>query len=119
MPVHLYGRPCEMEVIREIANNYGLKIIEDNAQAIGAFVGAERTGHLGDAAAFSFYPTKNLGALGDAGAVTTDDAALADTVRALGNAHDRQHARHIDAIHVRQSHNQGASQAYLRFYFGI
>lgn len=85
MPVHLYGRPCEMEVIREIADNYGLKIIEDNAQAIGAFVGAERTGHLGDAAAFSFYPTKNLGALGDAGAVTTDDAALADTVRALGN----------------------------------
>lgn len=85
IPVHLYGRPCEMGAIRAVAERYGLKVIEDNAQAIGAFDGAERTGHLGDAAAFSFYPTKNLGALGDAGAVTTDDPVLADTVRALGN----------------------------------
>ncbi len=85
IPVHLYGRPCAMEDIRDIAEHHGLKVIEDNAQAIGAFVGAERTGHLGDAAAFSFYPTKNLGALGNAGAVTTDDAKLADMVRALGN----------------------------------
>ena len=91
MPVHLYGTPCWDETIKELASNYGLKIIEDNAQAIGAksetvgLYGTHSTGGLGDAAGISFYPTKNLGALGDAGIVTTHDKTLADTVRALAN----------------------------------
>ena len=85
MVVHLYGRAAEMEPIREIAARHGLKVIEDAAQAHGAGRGGRRTGSLGDAAGFSFYPGKNLGALGDGGAVTTNDAQLADVVRTLGN----------------------------------
>lgn len=83
--VHLYGRPCYDAAMRDIAARHGLKIIEDNAQAIGASVDGRVTGSLGDAAAFSFYPTKNLGALGDGGAVTTDDDELASVVAALRN----------------------------------
>ncbi|MEX2231094.1 MAG: DegT/DnrJ/EryC1/StrS family aminotransferase [Cyclobacteriaceae bacterium] len=85
MLVHLYGQNAMHPEINSIAVRYRLKIIEDNAQAAGCFAGARRTGSLGDAAAHSFFPTKNLGALGDAGAVTTDDAALASAVRTLGN----------------------------------
>lgn len=85
LTVHLYGLPGYSEKMEHIARNHGLKIIEDNAQGIGASVNGIRTGNMGDAAAFSFYPTKNLGALGDAGAVTTNDPELADAVRALGN----------------------------------
>ncbi|MGM9852314.1 MAG: DegT/DnrJ/EryC1/StrS family aminotransferase [Muribaculaceae bacterium] len=86
LTVHLYGRVCYDEMMESIARRHGLKIVEDNAQAIGAkYQGARMTGSLGDAAAFSFYPTKNIGALGDAGAVTTDDTALAHTIRALRN----------------------------------
>lgn len=91
LTVHLYGRACFDETLAAVAEKYGLLVVEDNAQAIGADAvfasknGRTRTGALGDAAAFSFYPTKNLGALGDAGAVTTDDAALAAAVRALAN----------------------------------
>ena len=85
MTVHLYGRPAYDEVMASVARQHGLLIIEDNAQAIGADVDGTRTGALGDAAAFSFYPTKNVGAIGDAGAVTTNDRALADAVRALSN----------------------------------
>ncbi len=85
MTVHLYGQPAYSAKMRDIARNLGLKIIEDNAQAIGASVDGRFTGSLGDAAAFSFYPTKNIGALGDAGAVTTYDDDLARVVRALGN----------------------------------
>lgn len=87
MPVHLYGRACHDAALVEVAGRHGLIIVEDNAQAIGArsVVDGRRTGALGHAAAFSFYPTKNVGALGDAGAVTTDDAALAQAVRALAN----------------------------------
>lgn len=91
LTVHLYGRPCFDEVLLEAAVKHGLIIIEDNAQAIGADAsvaginGTTRTGSLGLAAAFSFYPTKNIGALGDAGAVTTSDRELADTIRALTN----------------------------------
>ena len=85
MVVHLYGRVCDMKPINEIAKQHGLKVIEDVAQAQGAVYHGVRTGHLGDAAGFSFYPGKNLGALGDAGCVTTDDEALADYVRAMAN----------------------------------
>ena len=85
MIVHLYGRCAYTEKIGRICKAHGLKLIEDNAQAHGCTFGGRRTGSLGDAAGHSFYPGTNLGALGDAGAVTTDDDELADTVRALGN----------------------------------
>lgn len=86
LTVHLYGRPCYDSTLADAARRHNLLIIEDNAQAIGATASDGRpTGCLGDAAAFSFYPTKNIGALGDAGAVTTDDSRLAATVRALAN----------------------------------
>ena len=85
MVVHLYGCVCWNEDLEALAKKYNLKIIEDNAQAVGATYKGKRTGNLGDAAGFSFYPGKNLGALGDSGAVTTNDAALAQHIRALGN----------------------------------
>jgi dTDP-4-amino-4,6-dideoxygalactose transaminase len=85
MVVHLYGRVCWSDKLEELAQKYNLKIIEDNAQAIGARWNGIRTGNLGDAAGFSFYPGKNLGALGDSGAVTTKDENLASVVRALAN----------------------------------
>ena len=85
MVVHLYGRTCDMGAINEIAKRHGLKVIEDCAQAHGAFYGDRRVGGLGDAAGFSFYPGKNLGCLGDGGAVTTNDDELAKKVRALRN----------------------------------
>jgi Predicted pyridoxal phosphate-dependent enzyme apparently involved in regulation of cell wall biogenesis len=85
MPVHLYGQPADMDPILEIAHKQGLKVIEDAAQAQGAEYKGRRTGLLGDAAAFSFYPAKNLGAFSDAGAVTTNDAKLADSIRRLRN----------------------------------
>ena len=80
MVVHLYGQAVEMEKIRILAEKYNLKIIEDAAQAHGAVWQGRKTGNLGDAAGFSFYPGKNLGALGDAGAVTTNDDELADKI---------------------------------------
>jgi dTDP-4-amino-4,6-dideoxygalactose transaminase len=85
LPVHLYGQPAEMDAIKEVARRHGLKVIEDAAQAHGASYGNRRVGSLGDAAGWSFYPTKNLGAYGDAGAVTTDDDELARRVRLLRN----------------------------------
>ncbi|MCC6454881.1 MAG: DegT/DnrJ/EryC1/StrS family aminotransferase [Caldilineaceae bacterium] len=85
LPVHLYGQPADMDAIVEIAHQHGLKVIEDAAQAHGARYRGRQAGGLGDAAGFSFYPGKNLGALGDAGAVTTNDEALADKVRLLRN----------------------------------
>lgn len=85
MIVHLYGRAVWSDQLQQIANKHDLKIIEDNAQAIGAEWNGTKTGNLADAAGFSFYPGKNLGALGDAGAVTTNDAELAKTIRALAN----------------------------------
>jgi dTDP-3-amino-3,4,6-trideoxy-alpha-D-glucose transaminase len=83
--VHLYGRPAAMDALREIARRHGLHLLEDAAQAHGADWRGRRCGALGDAAAFSFYPGKNLGALGDGGAVTTDDADLARRLRLLRN----------------------------------
>ncbi len=85
MTVHLYGQVSYNEQLKEIAEKHNLKIIEDNAQAIGAEYKGKKTGNLGDAAGFSFYPGKNLGALGDGGAVTTNDDLLANTIRALAN----------------------------------
>lgn len=86
LTVHLYGRACYDEALSSFAREHELIVVEDNAQAIGATTADGRTtGSLGDAAAFSFYPTKNVGALGDAGAVTSNDKDLADTVRALAN----------------------------------
>jgi dTDP-4-amino-4,6-dideoxygalactose transaminase len=83
--VHLYGRLAPVEAIADLSRGHGLLMLEDAAQAHGAEHLGRRAGAWGDAAAFSFYPTKNLGAMGDGGAVTTDDARLAETVRALGN----------------------------------
>lgn len=85
MIVHLYGRVVFSKELRSLGQKHGLKIIEDNAQAIGASWQGIKTGNLGDATGFSFYPGKNLGALGDAGAVTTNDGELAKTIRALAN----------------------------------
>ncbi len=85
IPVHLYGQPADMDPVMALAEKHGLKVLEDNAQAQGARYKGRRTGSLGHAAAASFYPGKNLGAFGDAGAVTTDDDNLADRVRMLRN----------------------------------
>lgn len=97
--VHLYGRTIFSETLKDIAKKHQLKIIEDNAQAIGAEWNGIRTGNLGDAAGFSFYPGKNLGALGDAGGVTTNDEILAKTIRILAN--------------------YGSSQKYVNMYQGL
>ena len=83
--VHLYGHPCDMESIIELTNNHGLRIIEDCAQAHGAEYKGNRVGSLGDIAAFSFYPGKNLGAFGDGGAITTNDNDLAEKCRKIAN----------------------------------
>jgi len=85
LPVHLYGQAVNMDKIYELAKKYNLKIIEDSAQAHGAYFKEKRTGSLGDASGFSFYPGKNLGAMGDGGAITTNDDELAEKVRILGN----------------------------------
>ena len=85
MPVHLYGQPADMDAIAALGRERGIPVIEDAAQAQGARYRGRRAGSLGDAAGFSFYPGKNLGAVGDAGAVTTDDPELADRIRMLRN----------------------------------
>jgi len=83
--VHLYGRLAPVGILRSIANDHGLLILEDSAQAHGASLDGRKAGNWGNASGFSFYPGKNLGALGDGGAVTTNDCELADTIRAIGN----------------------------------
>lgn len=85
MPVHLYGQACQMDSIMSIADRYGLKVIEDNAQAHGARFKGQIAGSIGHVNGTSFYPGKNLGALGDAGAVTTNDAELAEKIQILRN----------------------------------
>lgn len=113
--VHLYGRTCWDQRLVEVARRHNLKIVEDNAQAIGAhtthpgLTGAHITGALGDAAAFSFYPTKNIGAIGDAGAVTTSDSQLANAVRALRNyGSDRQYHNIYEGLNCRLDPIQAA-----------
>lgn len=93
--VHLYGRMTEMDKICDIAKRYSLKVIEDAAQGHGAVYKGKKAGSYGNAAAFSFYPGKNLGALGDAGAVVTNDKELAVTIRALGNYGSVEKYHHI------------------------
>ena len=85
MPVHLYGQPAAMDRIVGIARAHGLKVVDDAAQAHGATLGGRPVGSLADVTAWSFYPGKNLGALGDAGGVTTDDPEIADRIRVLRN----------------------------------
>jgi len=94
MVVHLYGRIAQMEKIMDIAKKHKLKVFEDCAQAHGAIRNGIKAGAWGDAGAFSFYPGKNLGALGDAGAVTTNNKELAEKVRALGNYGSRIKYKH-------------------------
>ena len=96
---HLYGKPCRMDLISRVATEHGLYLIEDCAQSHGARLAGRMTGTFGSAGCFSFYPTKNLGAFGDAGAVTTDDAMLADRIRAW--------------------RNYGSTQKYVNIYAGV
>jgi dTDP-3-amino-3,4,6-trideoxy-alpha-D-glucose transaminase len=95
IPVHLYGHPAEVDPLRTLADRHGLFLLEDAAQAHGARYRGQPCGALGDAAAFSFYPTKNLGALGDAGAVVSNDEALIQKVRTLANYGAAQKDRHV------------------------
>lgn len=89
VPVHIYGLPADMDAITSIARKYGLIVVEDACQAHGAMYKGRHAGNLGNAAAFSFYPTKNLGACGDGGMVTTNDANVAEVIRALRNCGQR------------------------------
>ena len=95
MVVHLYGQAMQMEKVWELAKQYELKVIEDAAQAHGAFYQGRRTGNLGDAAAFSFYPGKNLGCMGDGGGITTNDDELYAKVKALANYGSDRKYHHI------------------------
>jgi dTDP-3-amino-3,4,6-trideoxy-alpha-D-glucose transaminase len=96
VPVHLYGQACDMDAINEVAAPRGLFVLEDAAQAHGARYRDRLAGSLGGAAAFSFYPTKNLGALGEAGAVCTDDSVLAARVRRLRHLGQRAKGEHVE-----------------------
>ncbi len=109
VPVHLYGHPCDMAPILATARERGVFVIEDCAQAHGAAYKGRKCGTLGDAAAFSFYPTKNLGAFGDAGAVATNDPAVDERVRMLRNYGERERYRHgIEGVNSRLDELQAA-----------
>lgn len=115
MTVHLYGTPCWTEDTTKMARRHNLIVVEDNAQAIGAeaccdgFHDTSVTGGLGDAAAFSFYPTKNIGAAGDAGAVTTNDESLAKTIRTLANyGADKRYHNIFQGLNCRMDEMQAA-----------
>jgi len=107
--VHLYGQPANMDAINDIGKKYNLKIIEDAAQAHGALYKGRKVGSLGDVAAFSFYPGKNLGALGDGGAITTDDAELADRIKMLSNYGSKERYKHeLQGVNSRLDEIQAA-----------
>ncbi len=109
LAVHLYGQPADMAGLAEVCGAHGVALFVDAAQAHGAAVGNRRAAALGDGAAFSFYPTKNLGALGDAGAVVLDDAALADRVRLLRNyGSPRKHVNEVQGANSRLDELQAA-----------
>lgn len=112
IPVHLYGQPCEMDRIVEIARRHGLKVIEDAAQAHGARWQGKRAGSLGDIACFSFYPGKNLGAYGDGGAVISNDETLIERIRMLAN-HGRLD-KYVHKIEGVNSRLDGLHSAILR-----
>lgn len=112
VPVHLYGQPADMDAVRDVARRHGLRVLEDAAQAHGARYRGARTGVLGDAAAWSFYPAKNLGAMGDGGAVTTNDDALADRLRALRNYGSR--VRYVNEVQGYNSRLDDLQAAILR-----
>ena len=95
IPVHFYGLPCEMDEIMEVANNHDLKVIEDCAQAHGAEYKSRKVGTFGDAAGFSFYPSKNLGAYGDGGCMVTGSAELAEKLRLVSNFGEVEKGRHL------------------------
>ncbi len=101
VPVHLYGQPADMDAIMQIASRHDLIVVEDAAQAHGARYRGKRAGSLGHAAAFSFYPAKNLGALGDAGAIMTNDPSIADRARLLRNYGSRE--KYVHQIEGRNS----------------
>lgn len=109
IPVHLYGRICDMERINDFAAKHHLLVIEDSAQAHGAQQGERRAGHLGHAGCFSFYPGKNLGALSDSGCVTTDDKTLAELVRKMANYGSKEKYIHeVSGINSRSDEIQAA-----------
>lgn len=109
LAVHLYGQPADMQALRAVAQRHGLKLIEDAAQAHGARHQGVRAGNLGDAAGFSFYPGKNLGALGDGGAITTSDDALAARLRLLRNYGSSVKYRHeVQGVNSRLDEMQAA-----------
>ncbi|MDQ3486891.1 MAG: DegT/DnrJ/EryC1/StrS family aminotransferase, partial [Acidobacteriota bacterium] len=112
MPVHLYGQPADTAALMEIASRRGLKVIEDAAQAHGAASRGTRAGALGHAAGWSFYPGKNLGAFGDAGAVTTDDDQLADRLRVLRNYGSR--VKYFNEVQGYNSRLDPLQAAFLR-----
>lgn len=93
--VHLYGQCCDMDMIQKLADKYNLKVIEDAAQAHGSLYRGRKAGSMSDAAAFSFYPGKNLGALGDAGGITTNNKELCEEIRALANYGSHQKYYHV------------------------
>jgi dTDP-4-amino-4,6-dideoxygalactose transaminase len=108
--VHLYGQPCDMDALGAIADRAGVPLIEDAAQAHGATWRGRRAGSLGRIGCFSFYPGKNLGGFGDAGAVTTDDPDLARTIRSLAN-HGRAPGSHHEHERIGANHRLDALQA--------
>jgi dTDP-4-amino-4,6-dideoxygalactose transaminase len=112
LPVHLYGQPADMDPILKIARHHNLKVIEDAAQAHGAIYKGKRTGGLGDAAGFSFYPGKNLGAFGDGGAVTTNDDLLADRILSLRDYGSR--TKHYNEVKGFNSRLDELQAAFLR-----
>jgi dTDP-4-amino-4,6-dideoxygalactose transaminase len=112
MPVHLYGMPCDMDAIRVIAIKHELKVIEDAAQAFGATYKGRMIGDCEDAAAFSFYPGKNLGAIGDGGAITTNDDYLAQKLRTLRNY--GSHTKYVHKIKGSNSRLDEMQAALLR-----
>jgi len=112
MPVHLYGQPADMDPIMAIAEKHGLKVIEDCAQAQGARYKGKPVGALGHAAGVSFFPTKNLGAFGDAGAITTNDATVADRIRIRRNYGSR--VKYFNEIKGTNSRLDEMQAAFLR-----
>lgn len=110
MPVHLYGEPADMDAIMAIAAKHGIKVIEDVAQAQGSKVRGRRAGSLGHAGAHSFFPTKNIGAVGDGGAVTTDDPKLAERLRVLRNYGSR-----VKYVNIERGYNSRLDELQAAF----